>query len=73
MARRLRTVQDELGALHDTDVLVARLREVAERRPALAFSAGEAAGIAETRDRGDAHRGERAWQRLDRPEVTGWL
>jgi CHAD domain-containing protein len=73
MARRLRTVQDELGALHDTDVLVSRLREVGVRRPALAFSAGEAAGIAETRDRNNAARGQRAWQRLDRPDVTGWL
>jgi len=73
MARRLRAVQDELGALHDTDVLVSRLREVGQRHPRLAFSAGEAAGIAETRDKTNAQRGQRAWRRLDRPEVIGWL
>jgi CHAD domain-containing protein len=73
MARRLRAVQDELGALHDTDVLVARLHEVGTRKPALAFSAGKAAGIAETRGRSYAQRGQRAWQRLDRTKVTGWL
>lgn len=73
MARRLQSVQEELGALHDTGVLVARLRELAARDPALAFSAGQAAERALTRDHTDARRWRRAWHRVDQPKVLRWL
>ncbi len=73
MARRLRKVQDELGALHDTDVLIGRLRDIGKREPSLAFSAGEAAGIARAADESDARRWRQAWRQLDRREVLAWL
>lgn len=73
MAGRLQRVQDELGALHDTGVLVARLRVLAALDPALAFSAGRAAERALTRDHADARRWQRAWQRVNQPQVLRWL
>ena len=73
MARRLQSVQEELGALHDTRVLIERLRELAARDPALAFSAGQAAERALTRDHTDARRWRRAWHRVDQPQVLPWL
>ncbi len=73
MARRLRSVQDELGALNDTRVLVTRLRELGARSPQLAFACGRAAGIAEATDRSDRDRWRTAWDRLDRKPVRRWL
>lgn len=73
MARRLQSVQDELGALHDTGVLVARLRDLAALDPALAFCAGQAAERALTRDHTDARRWRRAWHRVNQPQVLRWL
>ena len=73
LARRLRTLQDELGALNDTRVLVARLECLAATHPDLAFAAGAAAGAATAADASDAARWRQAWVRVDRKQLRRWL
>ncbi len=73
MARRLRTLQEELGALNDTRVLVAHLERLAATHPDLSFVAGAAAGTATSAEVSDRTRWRDAWDRVDRKRLRRWL
>jgi CHAD domain-containing protein len=71
VSRRLRELQDALGELQDDAVLVSYLRDLAARDPALAFSAGEAAGLVAAQRKANPIDWRRAWRRVE-PRLRRW-
>lgn len=71
VSRRLRDLQDALGELQDGAVLASYLRDLAARNPALAFSAGEAAGLVAARREANHSDWRRAWRRVE-PRLYRW-
>jgi CHAD domain-containing protein len=67
------SLQDTLGELQDAAVAHAWLRQTAQNHPAVAFTAGQLAGLELVRADSARTGWRKPWQKLSRDKLRSWM